>query len=197
MTERLLRMDSVHRIRPPSSAQDTLNRIKHIYSRPVRYLKHARNAITGKKRSPDSLTDLRRALTLPLPIEEDEELVPCTPKQTTIEQVNSKLCTMLPYEVRSLIFEFAVAGDENVVHVFKNGKKGIAHWKCRKQKDGQPCNWTDPCSNSLPFKAMVLNELGVIVSGDTSQQRYFDRSRIEHPVKGYGVLSLLLTCRQM
>jgi len=44
---------------------------------------------------------------------------------------------------------------------------------------------------------MVLNELGVIVSGDTSQQRYFDRSRIEPPAKGYRALSLLLTCRQM
>jgi hypothetical protein len=196
MTENLLRIDSTHRIRPPSSAHDILSRIKHVYSRPARYLKHARNAITGKK-SPDSLTDLRRALTLPLPIEDDEELVPCSPKQTTIEQVDSKLCTMLPYEVRSLIFDLVVAGDENVVHVFKKGKKGIAHWKCRKQKDGQPCNWTDPCSNSLTIKAMVLNELGIIISGDATQQRYFDRSRIEPPQKGYGVLALLLTCRQM
>lgn len=84
-----------------------------------------------------------------------------------------------------------------MIHVYKKSKR-LGHWRCKRQNDGLPCTWVDPCSRCLPFKAMSMDENGVLISGDPTLQRYFDRSKIvstkrEHDV---GPLSLLCTCRQ-
>jgi hypothetical protein len=143
-----------------------------------------------------SLSMGRRALTLPLP-EKGGEPGPSDFKQTTADQTSSGLCTKLPYEVRSLIFELVVAGESNVIHVFKKSKR-LGHWRCKRQIDGLPCTWVDPCSKALPFKSMTMDQNGVLISGDHTMQRYFDRSKIgpTKKDKDIGVLSLLRTCRQ-
>ena len=56
---------------------------------------------------------MRRALTLPLPEKGSRETT-WDFTQNTVDQSNSVLCTRLPYEVRSLIFELVVAGESNV-----------------------------------------------------------------------------------
>lgn len=143
-----------------------------------------------------SLGMRRRALTLPL-LEEGSEPSRSGFQQKTADQTGSELCTKLPYEVRSLIFELVVAGESNVVHVFKKSKR-MGHWRCKRQVDGLPCTWIDPCSKALPFKSMTMDENGVLISGDPTMQRYFDRSKIgpTRKDKDIGVLSLLCTCRQ-
>ena len=117
--------------------------------------------------------------------------------QKTVQQSNSGLCTKLPFEVRSLIFELVIADESNVVHVYKKSKR-MGHWRCKRQVDGLPCTWINPCSKSLPFKAMTMDDNGVLISGDHSMQRYFDRSKILSTKKEYdiGPLSLLCACRQ-
>jgi hypothetical protein len=174
--------------------ESTRSRLRHQKSP---YQKQRPNVLKRKDNRDLPLHGMRRrALTLPLPEEESGE-APWDFKQRTVDQSNSGLCTRLPYEVRSLIFELVVAGESNVVHVFKKSKK-MGHWRCRRQVDGLPCTWIDPCSKALPFKAMVMDENGVLISGDPSMQRYFDRSKIvsSKKDKDIGVLSLLCTCRQ-
>lgn len=138
----------------------------------------------------------RRALTLPLP-ETGSGDYPSNIQQTTIQQTNSGLCTSLPYEVRSLIFELVIIGESNVVHVYKKSKR-MGHWRCKRHVDGLPCTWINPCSKSLPFKSMLMDDNGVLISGDPTMQRYFDRSKILSTKKEYdiGPLSLLCACRQ-
>lgn len=138
----------------------------------------------------------RRALTLPLPEKGSSDSL-WNFQQQTIQQTGSELCMKLPYEVRSLIFGLVVAGDSNVVHVYKKSKR-MGHWRCRRQVNGLPCTWIDPCSKALPFKAMSLDDNGVLISGDPTMQRYFDRSKILSTKRDHdiGPLSLLCTCRQ-
>jgi hypothetical protein len=171
----------------------TRNRLTHPHSP---YKTQRSNVLKRKNIKGGQLVLKRRALTLPLP-EKGSGDDPWNFQQTTVQQTNSGLCTKLPYEVRSLIFELVVAGESNVVHVYKKSKR-MGHWRCRRQVDGLPCTWIDPCSKSLPFKAMTMDENGVLISGDPTMQRYFDRSKILSTKKycDIGALSLLCTCRQ-
>jgi len=164
---------------------------KCLHAPETRFLTHQRPKILRPKKDASiPLNTMRpRSLTLPLSMEESDT------KQRTDDQSQSELLSKLPYEVRSLIFEYAVTGDGNVVHVFKRGKR-LGHWHCRRQVDGQPCSWVDPCSKALPFKAMTLDEHGVFSGGDPTMQRYFDKSKIEPSKKDLPALSLLSTCRQ-
>jgi len=174
--------------------ESTRNRLRHKKSP---YQKQRANVLKWKyKRGLPLLGMRRRALTLPLPDKGNGE-APQDFSQKTADQSSSGLCTRLPFEVRRLIFELVVAGESNVVHVFKRSKK-MGHWRCRRQLGGLPCTWIDPCSKALPFKAMIMDENGVLISGDPSMQRYFDRSKIvpSKKDKDIGVFSLLCTCRQ-
>jgi 5-methylcytosine-specific restriction endonuclease McrA len=173
--------------------ESTRSRLRHQKSP---YQKQRPNVLKRKDNRGLPLLGVRRALTLPLPEKGSREAT-WDFTQNTVDQSNSGLCTRLPYEVRSLIFKLVVAGESNVVHVFKRSKK-MGHWRCRRQLDGLPCTWIDPCSKALPFKAMIMDENGVLISGDPSMQRYFDRSKIvpSKKDKDIGVLSLLCTCRQ-
>ncbi|KAN0095441.1 hypothetical protein V8E51_016152 [Hyaloscypha variabilis] len=138
----------------------------------------------------------RRALTLPLPEKGSSDAL-WNFQQQTVQQTDSGLCMRLPYEVRSLIFELVVAGEKSVVHVYKKSKR-MGHWRCRRQANGLPCTWIEPCSKALPFKAMSTDDRGVLISGDHTMQRYFDRSKILSNKKDHDIspLSLLCTCRQ-
>jgi hypothetical protein len=128
------------------------------------YQKQRPNVLKRKDTKRQRLLGMRRrALTLPL-LEEGSELGPSDFKQKTVDQIGSELCTKLPFEVRGLIFELVIAGDSNVVHVFKKSKR-MGHWRCRRQFHGLPCTWIDPCSNALPFKSMTMDENGVLISG--------------------------------
>ena len=138
----------------------------------------------------------RRALTLPLPEKGSSDAL-WNFQQQTVQQTDSGLCMRLPYEVRNLIFELVVAGENSVVHVYKKSKR-MGHWRCRRQDNGLPCTWIEPCSKALPFKAMSMDNHGVLISGDHTMQRYFDRSKILSNKKDHDIspLSLLCTCRQ-
>jgi hypothetical protein len=173
--------------------ESTRSRLTHQHS-PYKMQRY--NVLKRKNTKGGHLGLRRRALTSPLP-EKGSGDAPWNFQQQTVQQTSSELCTKLPYEVRSLILELVVAGERNVVHVYKKSKR-MGHWRCRRQVDGQPCTWIDPCSKSLPFKAMTVDENGVLISGDRTMQRYFDRSKILSTKKDsdIGSLSLLCTCRQ-
>jgi hypothetical protein len=173
--------------------ESTRSRLTHQHSP---YKTQRSNVLKRKNTKGGQLGLRRRALTLPLPEKGSGDAL-WNFQQTTVRQTNSGLCTKLPYEVRSLIFELVVAGESNVVHVYKKSKR-MGHWRCRRQANGLPCTWIDPCSKSLPFKAMSMDENGVWISGDPTMQRYFDRSKILSTKKDsdIGALSLLCTCRQ-
>jgi hypothetical protein len=173
--------------------ESTRSRLTHQHS-PYKMQRY--NVLKRKNTKGEQVGLRRRALTLPLP-EKGSGDAPWNFQQQTVQQTSSELCTKLPYEVRSLILELVVAGERNVVHIYKKSKR-MGHWRCRRQVDGQPCTWIDPCSKSLPFKAMTVDENGVWISGDRTMQRYFDRSKIPSTKKDsdIGTLSLLCTCRQ-
>lgn len=174
--------------------QSTRSRLTH---HPSPYQGQQHNVLKRRSHKGGQLLGTRRrALTLPLP-EKGSGEAPWHFQQKTIQQSGSGLCMKLPFEVRSLIFEFVVVGESNVVHVYKKSKR-MGHWRCKRQVDGLPCTWVDPCSKCLPFKAMTMDENGVLISGDHTMQRCFDRSKIVSTKKEHdiGPLSLLCTCRQ-
>lgn len=148
------------------------------------------------KNAPKKLPFTRkRALTIPLPRPAALSLL-SRGKQKTIQQTNSYLYSKLPFEVRRQIFELAICGDGNVLHVSRDLNK-MRVWRCRKQVNDQPCSWTYPCSVTLP-----CNGLGMIDDGRPARFSKLTRSRdwgctdLEHG-NTWGIMSLLCSSRQV
>ncbi|KAE9378317.1 hypothetical protein N431DRAFT_366763 [Stipitochalara longipes BDJ] len=152
--------------------------------------------LARRRYAPNKLpTTRKRALTIPLHRPATLSLLSRV-KQKTVQQTNSCLYSKLPSEIRQQIFELAICGDGNVLHVFREGKK-IGVWRCGKQANGQPCSWTYPCSVSL-----ACNGLGVTDDGQPGRYSKLTRSRdwgcidVEHG-NTWGVMALLCSSRQV
>lgn len=135
-------------------------------------------------------TKRKRALTAPLVAPSVIGLLPFY-RQKSVVQGNSALCTKIPFEVRERIFEYAILGEGNVVHVSRDGRKFVM-WRCKKQVGDKPCSWRRPCSIFLSCNSstLVRRKDGVHNTGI----RGWDD--LEHG-NDWGVLALLCSCRQM
>lgn len=112
------------------------------------------------------LAQRKRSLTLPL--------LPGA-QQTTADQLQSALFTVLPPEIRDMIYQEVLNGGTDVVHVTKKERKPLQLVRCREK-----------CSMEYNYKCSAGEWLNVIRSPlereDDSEQ---------------GVLPLLLTCRRV
>jgi hypothetical protein len=80
-------------------------------------------ALARRRNAPNTLPTIRkRALTIPLHHPATLSLMSRV-KQKTAQQTNTCLYSKLPSEIRQQIFEPAICGDGNVLHVFREGKR--------------------------------------------------------------------------
>lgn len=135
-----------------------------------------------------------RTLTLPLPevtTGQSSEL-----KQRTDDQLSSIFVTMLPMEVRQMIWKLVLSGDHGrALHIFRNGKK-LSHWQCMSQINGQPCTWNDPCLRAIAYNTLSTREMNQYIC-DPDDLHAIDRHLLKKSGARKNFLPLLLTCRKM
>jgi hypothetical protein len=66
--------------------------------------------------------------------------------QVTHHQSQSFFCAKFPAEVRLMVYEHVISGygQSDVFHILAK-KKRLGLWRCRRPKDGRPCDWSGPC----------------------------------------------------
>jgi len=84
-----------------------------------------------QKEAPKPMGRRKRALTLPLP-DQRNDVLPWKPAQRTEDQSQSAFFGRLPYEIREMIYEYALAGSMHI-HIFRRTDRRLGHYKCYRE----------------------------------------------------------------
>ncbi|KAI4146888.1 MAG: hypothetical protein L6R39_003304 [Caloplaca ligustica] len=130
-----------------------------------------------QKEAPPALPAVRkRSLTLPLP--------PRTRlwqrKQGTADQQQSSFFARFPPEIRQLIYNYYLSGDERSMHVFRRTDRRLAHYLCDHPRDTH---------FHMPRRAWGYR--------DMSCTNAWQKDEIIGPVVSNSLLPLLKTCRRV
>ncbi len=105
-------------------------------------------------------------------------------RQRNDEQAESSFITMLPQELRALVYcEILNGGDKPLIHLMRKATK-FGHWRCRLQGTQETCD----TQNRRCFEGFLTYR---------TQQRQMDLTGRLEVKTDTGLLPLLLTCRIM
>jgi len=147
------------------------------------------------------LSSRKRLTPKPLPARRERVLsLPLSENKTSYQKL-SIFFSILPFEVRQRIYEYAIygEGDRRVFHMSKTKGK-LGYWQCRRGnfRGDLPCSWNSPCSRKLARNITYYNET-VYANPPHATPPKPDAEETFFPIdkeftKGTG---LLVTCRKM
>jgi len=119
----------------------------------------------------------------------------------TSDQHLSMFFSLLPFEIRRMIYEYTIygEGDRRVFHMLKIRGK-IGYWQCRRGnfRGDLPCSWSGPCSRKLARNVTYYDETLYANSSHATppdpetEETFFSTDK--EFTKGTG---LLVSCRRM
>jgi len=147
--------------------------------------------LRARKRLTPTPLPAKRTRALSLPLRDDK----------TSDQHLSTFFSLLPYEVRQVIYEYAIygQGDRRVFHMAKTKGK-MSYWQCQRSKirGDLPCSWNSPCSRKLARHITYYDETIYANSSHATppnleaEETYFTIDK--YLTKG---TTLLVSCRRM